>query len=644
MVLYFLVQLSLFLLFFTRSRALRLSAVLAYVYSSLALLLAVLGLSFFNSVNSTNLLIYWAVLFGVSCLLLIKRKALSPSTFNLIETKITNFATNLSFVSKCQLLFILFIAVTTLFIGWKSPPNNHDAMTAHLARLIYWTQNQNINFYPTSELPQLTLGPYASYRLLNTFLLSGNDNFIHFVQWEAMVVTLIGVSLLASSFHFSKQKHIFTLFLVAALPMGILQASSAQNDYIVSVFMVLFFYFILQIVTSPSKENHYHDAVLAGITVGLAALTKATTYVYALGLAPLVLLFLFQRKEPFFLKRASYVVLILVIGVAINFYQFYQMQTTFGFFLGSLNENSMSYLNQGVSPKIFTENSLKNILLHINIRNRAFNLKANEVAKGVFTALHLNSNNPLNTWDTKDPFRIRRSLSDENYTGNMIHFALIVLSVGAFVALRATKKYQPNQNLLYLTFATFFSIILFLLIFKWQPWHSRLHLMYFILLSLFVADIWARHKTRELLVGVVTILIMIFSVTPALFMNVTKNIMANGIANLHNKRQYLASGHLFGYEQLLPISWRIQEVGCEKVYLSLSANQFEYPLWALTNFETTIEHYGPKNVTIQLVKNQPDPLTKNCHLISNKRRDFFTLESQIEYENAETFGGFTLFH
>src|SRR5207249_2914067 len=63
----------------------------------------------------------------------------------------------------------------------------------------------------------------------------------------------------------------------ASLPMAILQASSTQNDLVASLWLVCFVYFLVRLVTAWK----WTDAALGGISLGLAMLTKVTSYLLA---------------------------------------------------------------------------------------------------------------------------------------------------------------------------------------------------------------------------------------------------------------------------------------------------------------------------------------------------------------------------
>jgi 4-amino-4-deoxy-L-arabinose transferase-like glycosyltransferase len=109
-------------------------------------------------------------------------------------------------------------------------------------------------------------------------ILSGGDRFANFVQWFSMVGSIIGVSLIAKELGASARGQVFSAVFCATIPMGILQGSSTQNDYVVGFWLVCLAYYVLLAV---KVKNNQTSLLFIGASLGLAILTKSSAYFYA---------------------------------------------------------------------------------------------------------------------------------------------------------------------------------------------------------------------------------------------------------------------------------------------------------------------------------------------------------------------------
>src|SRR5437764_14297858 len=107
-------------------------------------------------------------------------------------------------------------------------------MMYHLARVSHWQQDASLAPYPTHILRQLYLQPGAEFVLLQLQILSGGDRLAGLVQWASMVGVLVGTSLLARDLGAHRPGALAASIVAASLPIGILEATSTQNDYVVA--------------------------------------------------------------------------------------------------------------------------------------------------------------------------------------------------------------------------------------------------------------------------------------------------------------------------------------------------------------------------------------------------------------------------
>ena len=180
---------------------------------------------------------------------------------------------------KLLLMGMVVIVATVGLIALIAPPNNYDSMTYHMGRVVHWVQNRSVAHYPTHIIRQLYPGPWSGFAITHLQILSGGDRFANLIQWMSMVGNLIGVSLIAQQLGAGIRGQIFATVVCATIPMGILQGSSTQNSYVVALWLVCLAYFVLDAI--QTKFANQWVFVAAGVSLGLAILTKGTAYLYA---------------------------------------------------------------------------------------------------------------------------------------------------------------------------------------------------------------------------------------------------------------------------------------------------------------------------------------------------------------------------
>jgi hypothetical protein len=151
-------------------------------------------------------------------------------------------------VASAPLLLVLpigFIVSLTGLIAFVAPPNNWDSMTYHLGRVVHWVQNHSVQHYPTNIQRQLFMPPWAEFAVTHFYVLNGGDRLSNGVQWFCMLGSLTGVSLIAKQLGGSKESQLLAALIAACVPMGILQASSTQTDYVLTLWLVCFAHYVI---------------------------------------------------------------------------------------------------------------------------------------------------------------------------------------------------------------------------------------------------------------------------------------------------------------------------------------------------------------------------------------------------------------
>jgi 4-amino-4-deoxy-L-arabinose transferase-like glycosyltransferase len=221
-------------------------------------------------------------------------------------------------ISLYDKVLTAFLALLLVMIGIQGiiyPPNNWDSMTYHMARIASWVSHETVYHYPTHILRQIYQPPFAEYVIMHFNLLSKSDYFANSVQLIFLLFSIISVLLIIERLGINRKFRILAVVLIVTIPMVILQASSTQNDIVISFFVLSAYYFSLKAVKAPSLQNYF----LAGLTLGLGLLTKGTGYLY---FAPVMLYWgITALKQVFITKdyrHISYFAVTLLVFIIIN--------------------------------------------------------------------------------------------------------------------------------------------------------------------------------------------------------------------------------------------------------------------------------------------------------------------------------------
>ncbi|MEY3369047.1 MAG: hypothetical protein RI973_2202 [Bacteroidota bacterium] len=425
-------------------------------------------LSLFNAYTYKGILTFWSVVSAsllLSVLLQKKQQYLLPLYQQLSEKTKNNKL----------LAGTLLVLFAVLFIqGVAYPPNNYDSMAYHMSRIAHWYSHGNVSYYPTNIYRQIFQPPFSEWLIGHICILNRSDVFANAVQLFYLGGILLCVVEICRELKLSRTVAVFAMLFIMATPEVLLEATSTQNDVVVSFFVMLCAYYAIRSI----RENSFSAALLMALSAGLSTLTKGTGYVFCFPILMTWFLFWATRvvRSGEYRPAWKYAV-VPMLFIAVNSTYYYR------------NINLSNHLFGDYKEGHFIENPGALTLLSSIVRNCAMHFgvfPANEIVEKAVIAMHetlgLDVNDPRSSWinyGTSDvtKFELTKWMHHEDDAANIFQFLLITLA-GFAAAFRVSK--DSRHWFWFLMLAGF---IMFCAMLKWQPWNSKLHTTYFILFA-----------------------------------------------------------------------------------------------------------------------------------------------------------------
>lgn len=469
------------------------------------------------------------------------------------------------------------VAAVCLGIALVAPPNTVDSLTYHMTRVEHWIQNHSVAHYPTHVLRELHRTPWAEFGILHFQLLSGSDRFANLVQWLCMIGSLLGVSLIARELGADVRGQVLAVVVAGTIPMVILQASSTQTDLAGAYWIVCFVYFLIVLLDHRlSKRGNVAPLWLAGGSLGLALLTKSTSYLHAFA-------FLVWFGVAYWRKyRTQLLVAVLITAVSVGTLNAGYVLRNLGLFGtvfgpgGSEECAQCTLTNEAVTVPIFLSNVLRNTAGHLRMPNKELNAAITGFVRRAHESMGLDLADPRSTWK-QIPFSLVPPRFDENTDGNPAHFLLIIWT-GAVLLYRRQHFSTSAQAYAAVLLGAY---VLLCLVVKWGPPNIRYQLGLFILwapLSGLALAKLARRGMAET-IGIVLIILAI----PWLVLNAYRPLVGDRtILNSPREAQFFLYPPARAYEEsFMGVSQFLEENHCRRIGVIRGQDDWEYPLWVL---------------------------------------------------------------
>jgi hypothetical protein len=509
-------------------------------------------------------------------------------------------------LSKLEVLFgsalgAIFLLLSV--VAYLSPPNNLDSLGYHMSRVVHWAQDRSIAHYAVAYQVQLLNPIMAEITILNLRLLWGSDQLSNFVQWFSMVGSLIGVSLLAGVLGVGRKGQLAAVAFAASVPMGVLQATSTQNDYVTTLWLICLAVFVVQAI---KQEPGVVELFCIAAPLGLGLLTKGTYYPYAVPLGIwLIVHWLRQRQLLAFLKRGA---LIVAVVVLLNLGFWARNTITFGGPLGP--EKWVSGQTSGdIGVFALAARLVENTVLNFTPPDKATTRQILAAVRFLFAHFYpgIKSFNLIWGWNHED------------MAGNPVHLILMAVSLVVLVLLKRAGRVEDRNILWYglTVLATFFTLAL---VVHYDQYGTRFQLPFVVSWGPVFGFVLAKLGERRL--ATTAAFLLLLAALPWVFFNRSRPLIGitnqpemfsirpigfTGTTNIGSilitpPTTILFANRLGLLGPYIHMIRAIEASGCTQVGLRIDSHDIEYQFWWMLG--------APQNGTRIEAISYPDILTR----------------------------------
>lgn len=585
------------------------------------------ALSLVKALDFIHIFIFWLIVSTTNFLVLWLRfrNRLNQEELDhfLIRFKILDRPKRLSFIAITSILII------SLAICLIAPPNNFDAMTYHMPRVMHWIQNRSLAHYPSHVERQVFMPPGAAYLITHLQILSGGDRYANCVQWMAFVGSIAGVSLITKKL-VGEQAQWMSMLVAATIPMAIAQSTTPQTDLVVSLWLVCFAYFLL----ASSRIDSASNLGWLAVSFSLAIVTKPTAFLFG---APLFLVFCFLvlrnniqagNSLKYSLLNSFQSCSVVGLGsLVLSLPGWSRNYKAMGDLLGTTDLTTRSELHSfGELISVFLKNLALNLpipgftQLIIFIHEHLLKININES--------RLSFGDPAVPFTTPMMLPSTLLLPSEDNVANPIHAVLGVIALVSVLGLAFHGDGRKKIELILLGVSTFVGYFLFCYLLKWQPWGNRLILPLFFLQCPIISYYFnerftgTKIKWQNRLMSLLAIIAIFHALTPIrhplidlpthyLSPGFLAHYQSPSILTLSRQEIYYSGTFkALGISQPKKVEQIVNEFKCKNIGFYAGINDWEYPIWVLLNEKTggnfRFKHIWVTNNTRNLPPEFPD--------------------------------------
>ena len=442
-------------------------------------------------ITYTSLLLFWAIYAVLCCVLLYRQGGV---------VYLVSSARNLWKLFSQKVWFVLAVlGGCTLLTALMYPPNNWDAMTYNMPRVMHWIQNMTMAPYITSIDRQIGMAPLQSMLILSPVLLGKSDVFAPLVQWFGYIGTCLAVARICNQLGGGKRACLYSVIFFATVPMCILQASNTESGHVVGFFICCFVSFFLQWKETPSLRQ----ALWLGAALGLAILSKGSAYPFAAATV-LIMTFLCLRSKKRFMQGCVAAVVIIALQVP----AIMRNLEAYDSFFASTEQN----INKKFSIGGFLASVTGNFCMNFPVTKFPY---VRQAYAAILESMSDMDDKEIYPWGNPRDHTLKKYTTEDSWAQNPLHALLVA---GLFLVFLQRRGIFPP---LYggMVVGTF---ILFSIFLVWFPFITRIHMGLYALAApcagLIAEKLCQRWRTRLLV-------LLLIGALPPLLLNQTRPLL-----------------------------------------------------------------------------------------------------------------------
>ena len=176
------------------------------------------------------------------------------------------------FLLTPMIVVVVSIAALNLTILVQAAPHNYDSMTYRLARMAYYLQQGNLNYYPANFWAQVVMAKNSALLLIYSYLMSfRNENMTQLVQYISYWVAVCSVYGIARKTGSSRTHSVFAALVSALLVGWLLESITTQNDMLVAAYTGAVIYFLFAFRETGQRKYLALAALGIGLSFGASA-------------------------------------------------------------------------------------------------------------------------------------------------------------------------------------------------------------------------------------------------------------------------------------------------------------------------------------------------------------------------------------